>query len=36
MPLTVLDIVIAVAVFTVGAILLSPVFHRVGLRDRPF
>lgn len=31
-----LDILVGVAVFTIGAILLSPVFHRIGLRDRPF
>jgi CDP-archaeol synthase len=36
LPLSAVDIVVVVASFSVGAILLSPVFHRIGLRDRPF
>ncbi|HEV2100463.1 MAG TPA: CDP-archaeol synthase [Stellaceae bacterium] len=36
LPLRGLDIVIVVAVFCIGSISLSPVFHRMGLRDRPF
>jgi hypothetical protein len=31
-----IDIVSGAAVFLLGAILLSPVFHRIGIRDRPF
>ncbi len=30
------DILITVAGFSIGAILISPIFHRIGLRDRPF
>ena len=36
LPLSALDIVVVVASFSVGAILISPIFHRIGLRDRPF
>lgn len=36
LPLSALDVVVVVAAFSVGVILLSPVLHRVGLRDRPF
>jgi CDP-2,3-bis-(O-geranylgeranyl)-sn-glycerol synthase len=31
-----IDILTGAAVFSLGAILLSPVFHRIGIRDRPF
>jgi CDP-2,3-bis-(O-geranylgeranyl)-sn-glycerol synthase len=31
-----IDILAGAAVFSLGAILLSPVFHRIGIRDRPF
>lgn len=36
LPLSGLDILTVVAVFCIGSISLSPVFHRMGLRDRPF
>jgi CDP-diglyceride synthetase len=36
LSLTTLDILIGVAVFLLGAITFSPLFHRFGLRDRPF
>jgi CDP-2,3-bis-(O-geranylgeranyl)-sn-glycerol synthase len=36
LPLSALDIGVIVAVFSIGAVILSPVFHRIGLRDRPF
>jgi CDP-diglyceride synthetase len=36
LPLSGLDILIGVAVFTIAAILTSPVFYRLGLRDQPF
>lgn len=36
LPISTVDVVVTVAAFSVGAILLSPVFHRMGLRDRPF
>src|SRR5436305_14914136 len=36
LPLGALDIVVVVAGFSIGALLLSPVFYRMGLRDRPF
>src|SRR3954470_15157843 len=35
-PLGALDIAVVVAGFSIGALLLSPVFYRIGLRDRPF
>jgi hypothetical protein len=35
-PLTSLDILIGVGVFSIGAVALSPIFYRVGLRNRPF
>jgi CDP-archaeol synthase len=34
--LSALDIIVGIAVFTIGAILLSLVFYHVGIRDRPF
>jgi len=36
LSLTWIDILTGAAVFSLGAILLSPVFHRIGIRDRPF
>ena len=36
LSLTWIDILTGVAVFSLGAVLLSPVFHRIGIRDRPF
>lgn len=36
LPLSGLDILIGVTVFTIAAILASPVFHRLGIRDQPF
>ncbi len=36
LSLTVMDIIVSMAVFSVGAILVSPLMHRIGLRDRPF
>jgi hypothetical protein len=35
-PLSGLDVLIGVSFFTVGSVALSPLFHRVGLRNRPF
>jgi CDP-diglyceride synthetase len=31
-----LDILVGVAIFSIGAVFLSPIFHRLGIRDRPF
>jgi CDP-2,3-bis-(O-geranylgeranyl)-sn-glycerol synthase len=36
LPLSGLDVFAAVAAFSLGVIFLSPLFHRVGLRNRPF
>jgi CDP-diglyceride synthetase len=36
LSLTWIDVLTGAAVFSLGAILLSPVFHRIGIRDRPF
>lgn len=36
LPLSAIDVVVTVAGFSLGVILFSPVFHRIGLRDRPF
>lgn len=36
LSLTAIDIVLAVAIFFIGGILLSRLFYRVGLRDRPY
>jgi CDP-archaeol synthase len=36
LPLSALDVILTVAAFSVGVIVLSPVLHRVGIRDRPF
>jgi CDP-2,3-bis-(O-geranylgeranyl)-sn-glycerol synthase len=36
LSLSALDILIGVAAFSIGAICLSPILNRVGLRDRPF
>ncbi len=36
LSLSAVDILVTVTAFSLGAILLSPVFHRIGLRDRPF
>jgi CDP-2,3-bis-(O-geranylgeranyl)-sn-glycerol synthase len=36
LPLNLLDVFVIVMGFSVGAVLLSPVFYRMGLRDRPF
>jgi CDP-2,3-bis-(O-geranylgeranyl)-sn-glycerol synthase len=36
LPLTLLDILTGVAVFLIGEIVLSRVFYRFGLRDRPY
>jgi CDP-archaeol synthase len=36
LSLSALDILIGVAAFSIGAVCLSPIFYRVGLRDRPF
>jgi hypothetical protein len=30
------DILVGVATFFIGAAFLSPIFHRIGIRDRPF
>jgi len=31
-----LDILVSVAIFSIGAVFSSPIFHRLGIRDRPF
>lgn len=36
LPMSAFDIALVVASFSLGVIFLSPVFHRIGLRDRPF
>ncbi len=36
LPLSLLDVFAGVAVFCVGALLLSPVLYRFNLRDRPY
>ncbi len=36
LSLSAVDILVTVTAFSLGAILLSPIFHRIGLRDRPF
>ena len=36
LPLTLLDILIGVAVFLIGEILLSHFFFRLGIRDQPY
>jgi CDP-archaeol synthase len=36
LSLSTLDILVGVVVFWVGAVILSPVFYRIGIRDRPF
>jgi CDP-archaeol synthase len=36
LSLSALDILIGFAAFSIGAICLSPILNRVGLRDRPF
>jgi CDP-diglyceride synthetase len=36
LPLSSFDIFIVVATFSVAAITLSPIFYRLGIRDRPF
>lgn len=36
LSLSALDILVGAAVFWIGSMLLSPVFHRIGIRDRPF
>jgi CDP-archaeol synthase len=36
LSLTAVDILIGSAAFSVGAIFLSPLFRRVGIRDQPF
>ena len=36
MPLTAADIAVGVAVFFVGEVVLSRLFYRLGLRDRPY
>jgi hypothetical protein len=36
LSLSALDILICVTIFSVGQIILSPILHRIGVRDRPF
>ncbi len=36
LPLSALDILIGVAAFLIGEILLSRIFYRIGLRDQPY
>ena len=36
LSLGVTDMVAGVGIFSVGAIALSPLFHRVGIRETPF
>jgi hypothetical protein len=36
LSLTMLDILICTAMFSVGQIILSPILYRIGVRDRPF
>lgn len=36
LPLSLLDVLAGVAVFCVGALLLSPLLYRFNLRDRPY
>jgi len=36
LSLSAIDILVGVGVFSVGAIALSPIFHRAGIRDTPF
>jgi CDP-2,3-bis-(O-geranylgeranyl)-sn-glycerol synthase len=36
LSLTVADIAVVVAVFFIGEVVLSRLFHRLGLRDRPY
>jgi hypothetical protein len=36
LPLSLIDVLAGVAIFCVGAILLSPILYRFNLRDRPY
>ena len=36
LPLSLLDVLAGVAIFCVGALLLSPILYRFNLRDRPY
>lgn len=36
LSLTALDILVCVAIFVIGEVILSPILYRIGLRDRPF
>jgi CDP-archaeol synthase len=36
LSLSTLDILVGIVAFWVGAVILSPVFYRIGIRDRPF
>jgi CDP-archaeol synthase len=36
LSLTVIDILVGTLVFSIGSIILSPLLHRIGIRDRPF
>ena len=36
LPLTAIDIVVCAGIFLVGGLALSPLFYRLGLRDRPY
>ena len=36
LELSLLDVVIGVVAFGAGAVLLSPLFYRIGIRDQPF
>lgn len=36
LPITLIDVLVGVAIFCAGALLLSPILHRFNLRDRPY
>jgi len=36
LSLSAIEILVGVGIFSAGAIVLSPIFHRAGIRDTPF